>query len=165
MALPEPASDPTAPPAADDARAPSTPAAIMAGAVATLVMTPLALLPVLVGGGVDFAGLLGSLVAGGETPRLSTIWLVGMALHIVNGAVVFPLIYAAVLYPRLPGPPVARGLMWAGVLWLISVIVMLAVPPSRLTIPAAAVSLAAHAIYGALLGWLSSPGVVRRLDG
>lgn len=167
MALPEPAPPPrsTRPLSGNEPPRPSVAAAIMAGSVATLVMTPLALVPVLAGGGMDFAGLLGSLVTGGETPRLSTTWLIGMALHILNGAVIFPLVYALILYRRLPGAPVTRALSWAGALWLASMVVMLAAEATRLTLAVAAISLAAHLVYGALLGWLSSPRVVRSLEG
>jgi len=44
-------------------------------------------------------------------------------------------------------------------------VVMLAAEATRLTLAVAAVSLAAHLVYGALLGWLSSPRVVRSLEG
>jgi hypothetical protein len=44
--------------------------------------------------------------------KISSNYRTGVAsLHLVNGIVVFPLIYVAALRQRLPGPPAVRGLI------------------------------------------------------
>ena len=81
-----------------------------------------------------------------------------IAVHL-NG-VIFGLIYASVA-GCVPAPPVWRGLIWGGALWVFS---QCAFNPliagngffSRKLHPGAwRTALVAHAIYGGLLGWLS----------
>lgn len=43
----------------------------------------------------------------------------GIALHIFEGAILFPLAFAF-LSVRLPGPAVVKGLIWGAVLWLLA---------------------------------------------
>src|SRR5262245_32924826 len=75
--------------------------------------------PAMTGRAMDVAGMLGSMMGGG--------WALGMTVHIANGVLVFSLIYAFIVSPRLPGAPWFRGLLWGVALWLITQIVLMPV--------------------------------------
>src|SRR5262252_1558255 len=49
----------------------------------------------------------------------------GLFVHFLNGTVIFPLIYAYLLYRFLPGAPWQKGLLWGVILWLGLEIVMM----------------------------------------
>lgn len=68
----------------------------------------------------DIAGMLGSMMNGGQTPAvMSGPWLIGMMMHFVLGTLLFPLLYAYFVYGLLPGRPWAKGLIWGGALWAV----------------------------------------------
>lgn len=125
------------------------------GCVATPAMTVLmyTLAPAM-GVQLDIAALLGSMLGG---------WRMGMLLHILNGVVVFPLIYALLLYRFFPGPPLLRGISFGGLLWLLSQVAVMPLMGAGLFSSriggtmAVLASLAGHIIYGGLLGLLSGP--------
>jgi uncharacterized membrane protein YagU involved in acid resistance len=104
----------------------------------------------------DIAGMLGQMLGG---------WAMGMAMHVVNGTVIFPLIYVFLLYRWLPGPPVVKGLVWGVVLWLIAQLMIMPMMGAGLFsmkaggMMAAIGSLVGHLVYGALLGGIAGPGV------
>jgi len=85
-------------------------------------------------------------------------WLGLAAVHL-NG-VLFALLYAALAGPWLPGPPLVRGLLWGGVLFVGSQCIFNPLVTghgffSRKMHPRAwQTAVLAHAIYGAFLGWL-----------
>lgn len=91
---------------------------------------------------------------GGEPP-----YLLGLAVVHLNG-ILFALLYATAAGPALPGPPLARGLAWGGVLFLFSQCFFHPVVTghgmfSRKMHPRAwQTALAVHAVYGLVLGWL-----------
>src|SRR2546428_14185294 len=60
----------------------------------------------------DIAAMLGSILGGS--------WAAGMALHFVNGTLIFPAVYAYALAGSLPGSPVIKGTIWGIALWLIA---------------------------------------------
>jgi hypothetical protein len=62
--------------------------------------------PLVAGHSLDSAALGGSPCA------------LGLLLHLLSGSVVFPLGLLALPAHILPGPPVLRGMLWAGGLWL-----------------------------------------------
>jgi hypothetical protein len=134
--------------------------AILAGFIATLVMTMIMYLAPMMGmPKMDVAAMLGGLLSQGMPAPMSGAWLMGMILHFVNGSVIFPLIYAAVLHERLPDPPWGKGIMWGLILWFLSQAVVVPMmgggffsahaPNAMLTVVG---SLMAHIIYGAILG-------------
>lgn len=88
--------------------------AIGGGAVGTLAMTVMmySVAPMMLGRPMDVAAMLGSLLGGS--------WAMGMLMHVLNGAVIFPLIYAYLLYQRLSGEAWVRGTVWGLVLWFVS---------------------------------------------
>lgn len=109
----------------------------------------------------DIAAMLGSLMGGN--------WTAGMMLHVVNGTIIFPAIYAYVLYERLPGSPVVRGTLWGIGLWLLAQIMVMPMMGGGLFssamggMMAAMGSLVGHVIYGSLLGAIASAPLGRRV--
>jgi len=99
----------------------------------------------------DIAAMLGQVLGG---------WTTGMMMHIVNGVVIFPLIYAYLLFSRLPGPPVTKGILWGVALWLVAGVAVMPMMGGGLFGTAnggmvtAAAMLIGHLVYGALLGWI-----------
>jgi hypothetical protein len=41
-------------------------------------------------------------------------------MHFINGTIIFPLIYAFLLYRILPGRPWAKGIYWGLILWFLA---------------------------------------------
>jgi uncharacterized membrane protein YagU involved in acid resistance len=137
--------------------------ALLAGFVATLVMTMMMYLAPLLGmPKMDIAAMLGSMFAGAMPAPMSGTWWLGMLIHFVNGTVIFPLVYVHVLYAFLPGPPWAKGLAWGLVLWLLAQAVVMPLmgmgffsgnaPQPMMSVLG---SFLGHAVYGVLLGVLA----------
>jgi hypothetical protein len=137
---------------------PNTQKTIVGGVVGTLVMTFMMyfVAPMMLGRPMDIAAMLGSL--------LGNSWAMGMAMHLLNGIVVFPLVYAFLLYGRLPGPPWLRGTTWGLILWFISQALVTPMMGGGIFsaksggMMAVVASLIGHAVYGVLLGAVSGPG-------
>ncbi len=93
--------------------------AILGGVVGTVLLTSMMyfVAPAMTGRVMDIAGMLGSMLGGS--------WVLGMVVHIVNGTLVFPLIYAFIVSQKLPGSPWLRGTVWGGTLWLLAQMVAL----------------------------------------
>lgn len=89
---------------------------------------------------------------------LENSWTAGMMMHVANGTVVFPLIYALVLFPALPGGAAMKGMGWGVILWLVAQAVVMPMMGAGFFsmatggMMAAAGSLMGHLMYGALLG-------------
>lgn len=85
-------------------------------------------------------------------------WSAGMATHFMNGTLIFPAIYTFLLYRLLPGGPVAKGLIWGGILWLLLEIMVMPVLGMGVfgsagpAMKGAAAAMLAHLVYGAILG-------------
>lgn len=127
---------------------------IAGGFVATLAMTGMMyLVAPMMGLNMDIAAMLGSLLGGS--------WIGGMALHFVNGSIIFPLIYALLLYPFLPGAPVVKGMGWGVVLWLLAQAFVMPMMGGGFFsaamggMMAVMGSLMGHLLYGALLGGIA----------
>lgn len=90
-----------------------------------------------------------------------------MTMHLVSGAVIFPLIYAFILFSLIPGPAWLRGMSWGVALWFLSQSIVMSMlgagffsyhtSSPNLSVLA---SLAGHVIYGSLLGLLAVPQLV-----
>ena len=82
----------------------------------------------------------------------------GLLMHLVSGSMLFPLGYLAVPPHDVPGPPVLKGMLWAGLLWgvmesLIAPLLGAGVFSAALGgFPAALRALAGYLVYGATLG-------------
>jgi hypothetical protein len=87
---------------------------------------------------------------------------VRMMMHFVNGAVIFPAIYAYALYDRVPGSPAIKGTAWGVALWLVAQTVVMPMMGAGLFssamggMMAAMGSLIGHVLYGSLLGIIAS---------
>jgi uncharacterized membrane protein YagU involved in acid resistance len=112
----------------------------------TVLMYALALT---LGVNTDIAAMLGEVLGG---------WRMGMLVHILNGIVIFPLAFAFLFYRFLPGPPVAKGIAFGGVLWFTSQLIVMPMMGAGLFsahiggLKAVAASLGGHMVYGWLLG-------------
>jgi uncharacterized membrane protein YagU involved in acid resistance len=133
--------------------------AILGGLAGTVMMTIMMrfVAPFVLGHPMDIAGMLAGMMGGA--------WAMGMAAHLLNGVIIFPLIYAFVMFRYLPGPPLLRGVLWGAALWLAAEIIVM--PMARAgffsseTGGAKAVfaALMGHLVYGALLGYIAGPAV------
>lgn len=130
---------------------------ISGGAAGTAAITLMMyfVAPVMTGRPMDIARLLGKMLGGS--------WPAGMAMHVMLGTIVFPLVYAFVINGVLPGRPVFKGLAWGVTLWLVAQLVVMPMMGAGLFsanaggLAAAMGSLMGHAIYGALLGSITGP--------
>lgn len=128
---------------------------ILGGLVGTVVMTLMMyfVAPMMLGGPMDVAAMLGGLLGGS--------WMMGMVMHLLNGIVIFPLIYAYFLYRVLPGDPWVKGTILGLILWFLSQAVVTPMMGGGMFsakaggLMAVMASLIAHIIYGALLGALA----------
>jgi uncharacterized membrane protein YagU involved in acid resistance len=127
--------------------------AILGGFIGTLAITflmyvgaPMMGLPKM-----DIAAMLGTILGG---------WTMGMTMHFINGTVIFPLIYAFLLFRRLPGSPYVKGTLWGLALWVLAQLVVMPMMGAGVFgfkaagMMSAVGSLVGHAVYGALLGWI-----------
>ena len=139
---------------------PSIGKAILGGVVGTALMTLMMyfVAPMMMGQRMDIAKMLGSM--------MGNSWMMGMVAHIINGTVVFPLIYVFLLYKFLPGAPWLKGTLWGVVLWLLAQVVVMPMMGGGMFssqmggMMAAGGSLVGHVIYGAALGGIAgaAPG-------
>ena len=136
--------------------------AMLGGLVGTIVLTMLMYIgaPMMGIPTMDIAAMLGSILGG---------WTMGMVMHFVNGAILFPLIYAFVLFSKLRGIPVTKGTLWGVTLWLVAGLMVMPMMGAGFFgtanggIMAAAASLMGHIVYGALLGVIAG-GPAQRLQ-
>jgi uncharacterized membrane protein YagU involved in acid resistance len=109
--------------------------------------------PLMLGHPMDIAGMLASMMGGS--------WAIGMAAHLMNGIVIFPLVYAFLGFRFLPGPPVARGMIFGAILWLLAEIMVMPMAGAGFFsseiggAKAVMAALMGHLVYGALLGAIS----------
>ena len=119
----------------------------------------------------DFANMLGSFLTGDTAQPTGNSWWLGMIVHFINGAVIFPLIYAFLLYNWLPGPNWMKGTIWGLTLWFVSQTVVSPMMGGGVFSSAAAdrtmmvlASFLLHFIYGAALGWMAGPQAVHEVS-
>ncbi len=130
---------------------PSVSHSILAGLLATLAMTFLMYLAPTMGmPKMDIAAMLGSMLGS---------WWMGMLAHFVNGTIVFPLVYAYLLYAVLPGWPWLKGTLLGLILWFVAQVVVMPMMgmgmfSAKASAPALLVmgSFIGHFVYGTLLG-------------
>jgi hypothetical protein len=128
---------------------------VFGGLTGTLAMTGMMYgVAPLMGVRMDIAAMLGSMLGGS--------WAAGLAAHLMNGTVIFPLLFGYVGATRLPGPPVLRGALWGTVLWLIAQTMVMPMMGGGGLFSAAAggmvaavASLVGHLVYGTILGAVS----------
>ena len=87
--------------------------AILGGFIGTLAITWMMYKGApMMGMKMDIGASLGNMMGGS--------WVVGMMMHLINGTIIFPLIYAYLLFRVLPGRPTLKGMEWGVILWLIA---------------------------------------------
>src|SRR5262249_18066166 len=90
----------------------------------------------------------------------------GLLLHLLSGSVLLPVGFLALPADAVPGPPVLRGMLWAGCLWLaleslIAPLLGAGVFSAALGgLPAALRALLGYLVYGATLGGIVGAPVV-----
>jgi len=125
---------------------------ILGGIVGTLMMSLMMRFaaPIMVGQPMDIAAMLGNMMGG--------VYALGMAAHIMLGVLVFPLIYALLVYRLLPGGPLIKGLTWGLILWLIAETMVMPMAGAGFFMSeiggmkAVMAALMGHLVYGGLLG-------------
>jgi uncharacterized protein DUF6789 len=141
--------------------------AIVGGLVATLIVTAIAYVgPALGLNPLDFATMLGSLIIG----RMAEPSVIGLLIHLVNGALIFPVIYVFLVYRLLRGPSWFRGMgwriaLWANVQFVLMPLAGMGLFSSRAPHPAVSVawSLITHGLYGVVLGTIARPQLERAI--
>jgi uncharacterized membrane protein YagU involved in acid resistance len=125
---------------------------MVGGLAGTVVMSLMMrfVAPIMLGHPMDIASLIGKMMGGSLA--------MGLVVHLMNGVVIFPAVYALVAFRMLPGPPVLRGTLWGGVLWLLAEAVVMPMAGAGFFsaeiggATAAVAALIGHLVYGALLG-------------
>lgn len=140
---------------------PNVARSMVGGFAGTLVMTGMMyMVAPMMGLNMDIAQMLGSM--------LGNNWWAGMMMHFVNGTVIFPLIYAYVLYQWLPGGPAMKGTAWGAILWLLSQTVVMPMMGGGFFsmamggMMAAMGSLIGHLLYGSILGAIAGASEATR---
>jgi hypothetical protein len=125
---------------------PSIGRAILGGLAGTFVLTLLmyVVAPMMGIPKMDIAAMLGSMLGG---------WSMGMAVHVINGVILFPLIYSFFVFSNLRGSPVSRGTLWGVALWLVAGLMVMPVMGAGFF--GSAHGLIGHVAYGALLGGIA----------
>jgi hypothetical protein len=147
---------------------------LLAGFVATSVMNLLMFLPRVANWpGTDSASLLAQVLPGETANQPNWNWWLGTGWHYLNGMVIFPLIFAWLLDPWLPGHRVARGLIFGLALWLLMELVFMPVVGAGVFASAvdeplkfSLIYLLGHVGYGLFLGGMAGAkdGIEARLD-
>ncbi len=130
--------------------------AILGGFVGTVAMTLMMyfVAPMMLGKPMDVAAMLAG--------ALGASWIIGMVMHLINGSVIFPLIYAYLLYRVLPGEPWVKGTVFGVILWFLSQAVVTPMMGGGVFSARAGglmvvmASLIGHIVYGILLGAVSA---------
>lgn len=134
--------------------------AILGGVAGTAAMTMLMyVVAPMMGVHMDIAAMLGAMLGG---------WAAGFFAHLMNGMIVFPLVYALLIYRALRGSPALRGALFGVSLWLMAQIVVLPMMGAGFFSAhaggalASVASLMGHIIYGGLLGSIAGRSMHNR---
>ena len=125
---------------------------LLGGLVATIAMTIFLyfVMPTLRHSPLDLGALIGDMLDVG--------WAAGIAIHFLLGALLFPVIFVAFIYPRLPGRPWLKGLLWGAMLWVVAEAIAIPIAHGGFFHVAAGGTRAAlgfligHLLYGVVLG-------------
>ena len=128
--------------------------AIVGGLVGTIVMTLMMMFVApMMGVHMDIAKNLADMTGSSHA--------VGLAVHLLNGTIIFPAIFVFVLFRFIPGTALVKGLLWGGILWaMLEVLVMPMMGmgvfgSSGPGMKGAVAALLAHLVYGASLGGIT----------
>lgn len=126
--------------------------AILGGIAGTLMMSLMMsfVAPMMVGQPMDIAAMLANM--------MKNNYGMGLTVHIMLGVLVFPLVYAFVVFRFLPGTPLIKGLTWGFILWLIAETMIMPMAGAGFFMSeiggmkAVMAALMGHLVYGGLLG-------------
>ena len=125
--------------------------AFAGGFVGTVILTlMMRLVAPMMGVRMDIVAKLGEMTHSGMAG--------GILMHLLNGTVIFPLIYVYLFHRRLPGAPWQKGLLWGVILWLGLEIVMMPMMGGGMFssemggMKAVMAALIGHSFYGAIFG-------------
>jgi hypothetical protein len=127
---------------------------------AALTMMTLNVAPMILGHPIDIPAMISAMMGG--PPALG--WLV----HLILGVAVFPLAYTFVAFRFLPGAPLLRGALWGVALWITVEVMVMPMAGNGFFGSihgggkAVMVALAAHVVYGALLGAIAGKAELTR---
>jgi hypothetical protein len=122
--------------------------AMVGGLLGTLSQTIMVygVAPILAGQSTDVANLL------------EHFYAPDMLAHLFLGGVIFPLGYILLLSQSLSGPPVLQGMLWAGLIWFVTEVIIAPMLGAEVFstalggLPAALRALLGYLVYGATLG-------------
>jgi uncharacterized membrane protein YagU involved in acid resistance len=129
--------------------------AVVGGLVGTIAMTLMMMFVApMMGVHMDIAKSLAGMMGSSHA--------VGLAVHFLNGTIIFPAIFVFLLLRILPGTTLVKGLIWGGILW--AMLEILVMPMMGMGVfgsngpgmKGAVAALLAHLVYGALLGGITS---------
>jgi hypothetical protein len=141
---------------------------IFGGIAATLILTALMYAAPLAGQPtIDMAAALGTAFAGHAAMQFTAAWWLGLALFFVVGGILSPLIFVYA-FAGLMGRPWLRGIEWAVFLWVVGGVGVMTGMGLGLRneahtshpLMSVLVTLAAHIIYGAVLGQIAGGALV-----
>jgi len=123
--------------------------AMVGGLLGTLLQTLMVygVAPMMAGQSMDVAAIMGYACA----PP-------GLLAHLLSGSVLFPLGYIWLSSHAFSGPPVLQGMLWAGLLWFGTEVIMAPMLGAGVFsaalggLPAALRALLGYLVYGATLG-------------
>jgi len=132
--------------------------AVYGGIAGTIVMTPMMIwiAPILTGFPMDIAALVGDMMGGS--------YIIGMIVHLMLGVIIFPAVYVYVLYERLPGSPLVKGLIYGVGLWVVAAVMIMPIAGAGFLMSeiggmmALVAALMGHLVYGGLLGVIAGEG-------
>jgi hypothetical protein len=122
--------------------------AMAGGLLGTLLQTSMVygVAPMMAGQSVDVAAMLGQPCSP------------AMLAHVLSGSVIFPLGYVWLSSQFLSGPPVLKGMLWAGLIWFVGEVIIAPTLGAGVFsealggLPAATRALLGYLVYGATLG-------------
>ncbi len=137
---------------------PEIKSAAIGGIAGTAVMTLMMMFmaPMMTGQSMDIAAMISGM--------MGVSYVVGFIIHVMMGVILFPAIYVYVLYERLPGSNVVKGVILGLILWIMAAAVVMPMAGAGFFMSniggmmAVMAALLGHVVYGALLGGLAGGG-------
>ena|ERR1035437_6903545 len=131
--------------------------AVVGGLVGTIAMTLMMMFVApMMGVHMDIAKSLAGMMGSSHA--------VGLAVHFLNGTIIFPAIFVFLLFRILPGAALVKGLIWGGILWAMLEILVMSMMGMGVFgsngpgMKGAVAALLAHLVYGAFLGGIAGSG-------
>lgn len=135
--------------------------ATIAGVLGTLAMTMLFMIEPLLGLPKMAEGGILSTVMSASVANLPVGFVGGWIIHFGVG-IVLALLYAVVVAPRMPGPPIVRGAVYGGLVFIGAQLVLMPLVGAGVFSGGDSArlmgSLLGHLLYGGVIGWYVGRG-------